>query len=85
MQLAVKVVPGARKESIEWYGEGLKIKVRAAPERGQANAAVEALLCARLGLPATAVRIVAGFTSARKRVAISDLSPDQLRTRLGLD
>ena len=44
MQLRIKVVPGARNEGIEWIGDLLKVKVRAAPEKGRANTAVEELL-----------------------------------------
>ncbi len=40
------IVQGARLaeggEGVEWLGDLLKVKVRAAPEKGRANAAVEA-------------------------------------------
>lgn len=77
MQLRIKVVPGARKEGIEWLGDILKIKVRAAPEKGRANEAVTALLAQRLALPQSSVRIVAGFTTPLKTVemeTVADLS-----------
>ena len=84
MQLRIKVVPGARNEGIEWLGDLLKVKVRAPPEKGGANAAVEALLARRLAVPQTSVRIVAGFGSPLKTLEISSL-PDlsALRDRLG--
>ena len=82
MQLDLKVVPGSSREGVEWLGETLKVRVRAAPEKGRANAAVESLLASRLGLPASAVRIVAGFGSPRKRVEIDVASLEELRTRL---
>lgn len=74
MQLRIKVVPGARNEGIEWLGDLLKVKVRVAPEKGRANAAVEELLAERLALPASAVKIVAGFTSPLKTVEISSVA-----------
>ena len=83
MQIRIKVVPGARNESIEWLGDMLKVKVRAAPEKGRANSAVEALLAQRLALPQSSVRIVAGFGSPLKTVemdSVPDLST--LRQRL---
>ena len=83
MQLRIKVVPGARNESVEWLGDLLKVKVRAPPEKGRANAAVEELLARRLALPASSVRIVAGFGSPHKTVEIAyvdDLS--SLRQKL---
>lgn len=83
MQMRIKVVPGARNEGIEWLGDMLKVKVRAAPEKGRANTAVEALLAQRLALPQSSVRIVAGFGSPLKTVEI-DSMPDlsTLRHRL---
>ena len=83
MQMRIKVVPGARNEGIEWLGDMLKVKVRAAPEKGRANTAVEALLAQRLALPQSSVRIVAGFGSPLKTVEIDSL-PDlsTLRHRL---
>ncbi len=74
MQLRIKVVPGARNEGIEWLGDLLKVKVRAPPEKGRANAAVEELLARRLALPQSSVRIVAGFGSPLKTLEISSVA-----------
>lgn len=79
LRLQIKVVPGASRESVEWLGDQLKVRVRAAPEKGQANAAVEKLLMARLG---TAVNIVSGFASPRKIVEIPALDLPTLKLRL---
>jgi uncharacterized protein YggU (UPF0235/DUF167 family) len=49
----------------------LKIRVRAAPEKGRANAAVEALLAKALQLPKSAVSVEKGETSRIKTVRIS--------------
>jgi len=85
MQLRIKVVPGARSEGLEWLGDLLKVKVRAAPEKGRANAAVEALLAQRLALPQESIRIVAGFGSPLKTVAISSIEDlSSLRQKLQL-
>lgn len=83
MQLRIKVVPGARNEGIEWLGDLLKVKVRAAPEKGRANTAVEELLAQRLALPQSSVRIVAGFGSPLKTLELSSV-PDMpaLREKL---
>lgn len=60
----------------------LKLRVSAPPERGKANAAVEALLAEALGLSRENVRIVAGHGSARKIVEIAGLSETDVRARL---
>lgn len=86
MQVRIKVVPGARAEGVEWLGELLKVKVRTAPEKGRANAAVEKLLAEKLAVAASSVRIVAGFTSPLKTLELDSI-PDlaALRQKLNLD
>jgi uncharacterized protein YggU (UPF0235/DUF167 family) len=44
--------------------------VRAVPEKGAANAALEKLLAKALGLPASTVSVVAGGTSRLKTVRV---------------
>lgn len=84
MKLPVKVTPGASRDGISgWLGDALKVRVRAPPERGKANAAVEKLLARALGLPVDNVRVVVGATAARKIVEVSGLSESEVRTRLG--
>jgi uncharacterized protein len=83
VRLSIKVVPGAARDEIAgWLGDALKLRVSAAPERGKANAAVEALLARALALPRGAVRVVAGETSARKTVEIDGASEEEIRARL---
>ena len=72
MRINVKIVPGASKdEVIGPYGDGLKLRVAAAPEKGKANAAVIRLLAGHFGVKPTQVRIVTGIHSPRKVVEIS--------------
>lgn len=83
MQLRIKVVPGARNAGVEWLGDLLKVKVRAPPEKGRANLAVEELLAQRLAVPAASVKIVAGFGSPLKTVDISSVTDlAELRQKL---
>lgn len=50
------MVPGASKSEISgWLGDALKIRVAAQPEKGNANAAVVAVLASGLGLPEKAL------------------------------
>jgi uncharacterized protein YggU (UPF0235/DUF167 family) len=56
-------------------------RVRSAPQRGEANEALCALLADRLGAPASRARLVAGTKSRLKQVAISG-DPATLISRL---
>jgi len=79
-RLDVKVSPKASRNAVTgWIGEVLKISVTAVPERGKANDAVEQLLADALGLPRSAVTVVAGHSSKLKRVQIVGLTADALR------
>lgn len=79
-RLDVKVSPKASRNAVTgWMGEVLKISVTAVPERGKANDAVEQLLADALGLPRSAVTVVAGHSSKLKRVQIVGLTADARR------
>jgi uncharacterized protein len=82
LRLSLKVIPGASKEGVAWYGDLLKVKVRAPPEKGRANVAVVELLAARLHLPVSAITVVAGHLSPLKTVEIMGLSLEELKVRL---
>ena len=84
VRLAIKVVPGAsRSEVAGWLGERLKLRINVVPEKGRANAAVEALMATSLGLAESQVRIVAGKTSARKTIEITGLQATDIMQKLG--
>ncbi|MEQ8559028.1 MAG: DUF167 family protein [Henriciella sp.] len=76
MRLTVRVTPNASSDQIlgrasdDAGREFLKLKVRAVPEGGKANRAVEKLLAKTLKLPKSAVRVVTGETSRIKGVHI---------------
>ena len=53
----------------------LKVKVAAVPEKGKANAAAVALLAKALGVPKSAIRLVAGETARSKVVEIAGDGP----------
>jgi uncharacterized protein YggU (UPF0235/DUF167 family) len=71
-RLAVRVTPGARGEALEIADGRLLAKVRAKPEDGKANTAVQALLAQALGVAATRVTMLRGATSREKLFAIGD-------------
>lgn len=83
-RIDIKVVPRAsRDELVGWMDQVLRVRVRAAPERGRANEAVEQLLAESVGVSGASVRVVAGHTSTRKVVEIQGLDADELRSRVG--
>ena len=59
----------------------LKVRVRAAPSEGEANAALTALLARLLDLPRSHVTLVAGATARLKTVALEG-DPQSLIARL---
>jgi uncharacterized protein (TIGR00251 family) len=82
-RLQVRVQPRAsRSRIVGRHGEALKIQVQAPPVGGAANAAVEEILAATLGLPRRAVRVLQGFGSRDKIVEIDCADPDRYRRRL---
>jgi uncharacterized protein YggU (UPF0235/DUF167 family) len=82
-RLRVRVSAGARRSAVVGrYGDGWKLRVHAAPERGRANAEVVDLLAGVLGLAPQAVRIVAGHAARDKVVELDRLSPAEAERRL---
>jgi uncharacterized protein (TIGR00251 family) len=80
----VKVVPGAsRTRVVGPLGDRLKVAVASAPEHGRANEEVCRLLAGRLGVAASAVRVVAGASSPRKTVEVAGC--DVARARAALE
>jgi uncharacterized protein len=73
----VRLTPKGGRDSIdgiETLADGhevLKIRVRAAPSEGEANAALGRVLAKALGVPPSRVELVSGATSRIKRVKIS--------------
>ena len=73
--LAVWVQAGAsRRRIVGMIGDALKIAVTEPPEKGHANRAVEKLLAAEFGLPASAVKVVSGISSRRKTVRLTGVN-----------
>ena len=83
-RLVVRVTPRGGADRIDGWttdpsGEPvLKIRVRAAPTDGSANAAVVDLLSAKLGVPRSRVVLVRGASSRVKWFRIGGLSHDDV-------
>jgi uncharacterized protein (TIGR00251 family) len=80
----VLVQPRASRERLgPLCGDRLKIAVSAPPVDGEANAAVIALLAKRLGVPKSAVSVVAGASGRRKTVRVAGVGTAALAACLG--
>ena len=81
--IVIHVQPGARKtEIVGLYGEAIKIKVAATPERGVANEALVEFLAKRLGLGKGAVKLVRGRTGRHKTIAVEGINEADARRKL---
>ena len=79
----MRVAPGAlRDEVVGRHGEGWKIRVAAAPERGAANEAALRLLAETLQVPRRCLSLVAGGASRDKVIQLDGLSPDEIERLL---
>ena len=76
IDLYVRLTPKAaldRIDGVETTADGrshVKARVRAVPENGAANQALERMMAKALGVPASAVSVVAGSTSRLKTLRI---------------
>jgi uncharacterized protein YggU (UPF0235/DUF167 family) len=79
--LAVRLTPKGGRDSIdgiEILADGrsvLKVRVRAAPSKGEANAALMRLIAKAAGVPPRDVALAAGATARIKRLVISGDGP----------
>jgi uncharacterized protein len=76
----VRLTPKASRDAVEGLGPtadgpALKARVRAVPEDGAANAAIEKLIAAWLGVPKSAVSLTAGGKSRVKTLVIAGDGP----------
>ena len=83
--LQVHVVPNARSDVVVGeHGGALKIKLRAQPIEGKANAALLRFLAEQLKLPRKAIVLKSGEKSRDKAIQIHGLSEEDVYTRLHL-
>jgi uncharacterized protein YggU (UPF0235/DUF167 family) len=59
------------------HGDGWKIRVAAAPERGRANSALVAYLAEQMGIAASQIRVVTGVGARDKIVEFSGIDLDE--------
>jgi hypothetical protein len=79
VRITLKIRPGARRTAFSGkLGDVWKIQVAAPPVDGKANDALVKFLATLTGRPASAVRVVSGFTSPMKTVEIDGVSREDL-------
>ncbi len=72
MELAVRVIPRARRDEVGGERNGrLLVRTTAAPVDGQANAAVCTLIATHLGVSRRAVEVIAGHHHRDKVLRIT--------------
>jgi uncharacterized protein YggU (UPF0235/DUF167 family) len=85
LDLFVRLTPKSSVDAIDGVQEAadssvhLAARVRAVPDKGAANAALERLLADRLDLPKRAVSVVAGSTSRLKTVRLTGETAEIVR------
>jgi uncharacterized protein len=82
-RLRLRVQPRAKSAGIVGrHGDAWKVRVRAAPEHGDATEAVLVLLADTLGLARGDVRLVSGAASRDKIVEVAGIPPEETVRRL---
>ena len=82
--LTVQVVPRSSKnEIVGIHGDALRIRLKAPPVGGAANAALIEFLAKTLGVPQSRVEILSGHSSRRKSVRFSGLGKERVTQMLG--
>jgi len=83
VEISLYIQPKASKtEIIGEHNGSLKIKIKAPPVDGQANAEVIEFLSKALGIPKRQVEFLKGDKSREKKVRILGLSLEQVRSAL---
>lgn len=86
--LFVRLQPGARIDRIDGWEtdadgrEALRLRLRARPVEGEANAALVRFLAEALGVPKSAVVLARGDRSRLKRLEVDGLDAAGIRARL---
>jgi len=79
--ISVRVTPRSSRDEIRGVsGDALKVRLRAPPVEGKANAALVSFLSAKLGIPKKRVVVESGATGRNKRVLLAGVSPAAAQT-----
>lgn len=82
VRFRVRLTPRGGADRVEGAADGvLRVRVAAPPVDEAANRSLERLLARELGVPPSAVRIVAGATGRRKTIAVEGVSTAAILAR----
>jgi uncharacterized protein (TIGR00251 family) len=83
--IKIRVTPNAPKDQVlGYFGEELRVKVKAPAVEGKANFALIRYLSRLTGIDAANIRIKVGEKSRIKLVEFAGIGGQELRSRLGL-
>lgn len=85
MKLKVKVSPNAKQnEVIGWFGDQLKIKIAARPEKGEANRELIKFLAKELSITKSEIGVLHGHTSSSKVLKIDGIDENEFGAMIGV-
>lgn len=85
MVLRLHVQPGAGRTAVSGrYGDALKVRVAAPPDKGRANDACLALVADIFGVQPSALELTGGAASRTKRIAVAGVDPADARRLLAV-
>lgn len=85
-RIAIRVIPRARRSTLDGVRDGaLVVRLAAPPVDGAANIALIDLLARTLDMPRSALTVVSGARSRHKVVAVSGGNRSAVATRLGCE
>ena len=77
--ISIKVIPKSSIDKIVgWENTNLKIKLKAVPEKGKANAYLIKFLAKKLSIVASNIELVSGETSRIKKILIKGVSLEEV-------
>jgi uncharacterized protein (TIGR00251 family) len=80
IRITVRVQPRASVTDVTGlHGDALRVRLRAPPVDGAANAALVELLSVTFGIPRTFITIVAGVSSRMKIVELAGITEERVR------
>ncbi len=83
VDIALYAQPGAKATEVAGEHEGaLKLRVRAPPVDGKANAAVIAFLALKLGVAKSQIELTSGDKNRRKRLHVAGVSAEFVHEKL---